>query len=251
MIQIENASYSYGAEFPPALENATLSISRGSFAALVGPNGGGKSTLVRIILGLLKPQTGVVKLFGESPEKTRRRVGYAPQQAKIDYRFPISVMDVALAGRFGVGARGRNSFFFRFGRRDKERALAALEKMGVADLRRRAFGELSGGQRQRVLIARALCCDPELLVFDEPTNNVDPASAEEFYATLAELSARASILLATHDLSAARRLTDRVVCVNRRVRAMEPKDFSDELVGKLYAGDASFFSSDVSGDGAR
>ena len=185
MIQFKNVSYTYGVNSKPAVQDVTLTIPRGEFVSLVGPNGGGKSTLINLLLGLLKPQTGSVLLFGESPEKSRYRVGYAPQQARVDFNFPISVLDVTLAGRFGVpsasgGEKGpkKRLWFQRFARQDKERALAALEKMQVADLSRKSFGDLSGGQRQRVLIARALCSDPDLLVLDEPTNNVDPANAE-------------------------------------------------------------------------
>lgn len=245
MIRLENVSYSYGVEQKPALENVTLTIPRGEFASIVGPNGGGKSTLIKLILGLIRPATGVVELFGESPEKSRYRVGYAPQQARVDFRFPINVLDVTLAGRFGANPGSREGrSFFRFDRANKEKALAALEKMGVADLRKKSFGDLSGGQRQRVLIARALCSEPDLLVLDEPTNNIDPSSAEKFYSLLAELHKNASILFASHDLGVVSQLVDSVICVNRVVRVHPTSSFNGDLVRDLYHSDVRFVRHD-------
>lgn len=238
MIQIENVTYSYSPDGRPALDNVNLTIPQGEFVSIVGPNGGGKSTLIKLILGLLRPQTGKILLFGESPERSRRKVGYAPQQARVDFNFPINVLDVVLAGRFGA-AEGRRKFFFgpRFSRSDKEEALAALEKMQVADLAKKSFGDLSGGQRQRVLIARALCSKPQLLVLDEPTNNIDPARAERFYELLASLSKSASILMASHDLGVVSKLVDSVVCVNRFVHIHPTSEFNGKLVSELYNAD--------------
>lgn len=252
MIRLENVTYSYDADRKPALENVNLTIPRGEFASIVGPNGGGKTTLIRLILGLLKPQTGTVLLFGEAPEKARLRVGYTPQQARVDFKFPISVLDVVLAGRFGTRehsqpaakkgfadflATARERLFFRFNADDRQKALAALERMEVADLRDKAFGDLSGGQRQRVLIARALCSEPELLVLDEPTNNVDPSSAERFYETLADLNRDTSILMVSHDLGVVSERVRSVVCVNRVVRIHPTSEFNGDLVRELYRSD--------------
>ncbi|MBR4105090.1 MAG: metal ABC transporter ATP-binding protein [Thermoguttaceae bacterium] len=252
MIRLENVTYSYDADRKPALENVNLTIPRGEFASIVGPNGGGKTTLIRLILGLLKPQKGTVLLFGDDPEKSRLRVGYTPQQARVDFKFPISVFDVVLAGRFGTReqtqptekkelirllASARDRLFFRFNADDRERASAALERMEVADLRDKAFGDLSGGQRQRVLIARALCSEPELLVLDEPTNNVDPSSAERFYETLADLNRDTSILMVSHDLGVVSERVRSVVCVNRVVRIHPTSEFNGDLVRELYRSD--------------
>lgn len=241
MIQLENVTYSYSPDAKPALKNATLTIRRGEFVSVVGPNGGGKSTLIKLILGLIKPQSGVIRLFGESPEKSRPKVGYAPQQARVDFSFPINVLDVTLAGRFGVpdpnGGAPKKHFVPRFTKQDKEAALAALAKMGAADLAKKSFGDLSGGQRQRVLIARALCADPQLLVLDEPTNNIDPASAERFYELLASLSETASILMASHDLGVVSKLVDSVVCVNQAVHIHPISEFNGKLVSELYNAD--------------
>ena len=240
MIKLENISYSYGLDRRPAVRDVTLTIPYGGFVSIVGPNGGGKSTLLKLILGLLKPQMGQVLLFGESPEKSRYKVGYAPQQAQVDFNFPISVLDVTLAGRFGVpGANGshKKRFLPRFTKRDKEEALAALEKMQVAELARESFGALSGGQRQRVLIARALCSNPELIALDEPTNSIDPAHAERFYELLAELNRNSSILIVSHDLGVVSKLVDSVVCVNQEVRIHPTSEFNGKLVSELYNAD--------------
>ncbi|MBR4753382.1 MAG: metal ABC transporter ATP-binding protein [Thermoguttaceae bacterium] len=240
MIQLDNVSYSYGPDSEPAVRDVTLTIPRGEFVSIVGPNGGGKSTLLKLILGLLKPQTGRILLFGETPEKSRYKVGYAPQQARVDFNFPISVLDVTLAGRFGVpgdvGPR-RRRFFPRFTKQDKEEALAALDKMQVADLARKSFGDLSGGQRQRVLIARALCSNPELLALDEPTNNIDPANAERFYELLAGINKKSSVLIVSHDLGVVSKLVDSVVCVNQEVRIHPTSEFDGKLVSELYNAD--------------
>ncbi len=259
MIRLKNVTYSYDADRKPALENVDLTIPRGDFASIVGPNGGGKTTLIRLILGLLKPQVGTVSLFGEAPEKARLRVGYTPQQARVDFKFPISVLDVVLAGRFGTRehsqptakkgferflASTRERLFFRFNADDRQKALAALERMEVADLRDKAFGDLSGGQRQRVLIARALCSEPELLVLDEPTNNVDPSSAERFYETLADLNRETSILMVSHDLGVVSERVKSVVCVNRVVRLHPTSEFNGDLVRELYKSDVRFVRHD-------
>ena len=160
MIELKDVSYYYDMGKAPALEDVTITIPKGEFASIVGPNGGGKSTLIKLFLGLLEPTQGSVKLFGDAPRKTRYRVGYAPQQARVDFKFPINVMDVVLAGRFGASGNkapkfwGR--FFGRFTKEDRERAIAALDKMGVAHLRGKSFGDLSGGAASaRVDRARA------------------------------------------------------------------------------------------------
>ncbi len=241
MIELKDVSYYYDMGKAPALEDVTITIPKGEFASIVGPNGGGKSTLIKLFLGLLEPTQGSVKLFGEAPRKTRYRVGYAPQQARVDFKFPINVMDVVLAGRFSA-SRGKTQsvwgrVFGRFTKEDRARAIAALDKMGVAHLRGKSFGDLSGGQRQRVLIARALASEPELLVLDEPTNNVDPSSAEKFYSLLEDLHRDASILMASHDLGVVSQLVDSVVCVNRRVRIHPTSEFDGEMVRELYNSD--------------
>ena len=235
MISLKDVTYSYGVGKPPVLENVSLEIPVGSFSSVIGPNGGGKSTLIKLILGLFKPQSGEILLFGREPEESRFRVGYAPQQARVDFHFPISVLDVVLVGRFGVPSSG--SARFQFDKKNRDAALAALERMGIAQLSRKSFGDLSGGQRQRALIARALCGEPDLLVLDEPTNNMDPSSAERFYDLLEELNRTKSILIASHDLGVVSGLVDSVICVNREVRVHPTSELDGALIRDLYHSD--------------
>ncbi|MDO5567350.1 MAG: ABC transporter ATP-binding protein, partial [Planctomycetia bacterium] len=204
LIELENVSFAYG--LVPVLENVTMEVLQGEFASIVGPNGGGKTTLVRIMLGLLTPLTGRVRLFGDDPSKTRLNVGYTPQYASVDFQFPITVEEIVLAGRLGVKTSVEKSSFFsklfsgmRFDDVDRKAAHAAMERMQIADLAARSFGDLSGGQKQRVFIARALAADPQLLILDEPTNNIDPSSMEKFYDLLTELNKTITILVVTHD----------------------------------------------------
>ena len=160
------------------LENVSFTVPRGCSGCIVGPNGGGKSTLLKLLLGLLTPTAGTIRIFGRSPVEARSRIGYMPQYHKLDAAFPVSVLEVALMGRM------RRNFWGRYTREDRQAALAALDEMGIADLEKRSFSALSGGQRQRVLIARALAGEPELLLLDEPTANIDPGAEEQFHGAL-------------------------------------------------------------------
>jgi zinc transport system ATP-binding protein len=179
---------------------------------MVGPNGGGKTTLLKLILGLLKPDRGSVRVLSQKPERARRRIGYMPQHAHVDPQFPVTVMDVVLMGRLG---RGRLVGPFRGD--DRERARAALAETETAHLHDRGFSALSGGQRQRVLISRALACDPDLLLLDEPTASLDPSIQDELYELLHRLNERMTVVLVSHDVSVVSRHCDKILCVNRRV----------------------------------
>lgn len=207
-IRIEDVSFSFG-RFE-VLRNVNLSFHRNQFAVLVGPNGGGKTTLLRLILGLLKPDDGWLEVLGEEPAAVRQRLGYVPQHFQFDTHFPIRVRDVVRMGRLG---RFRIPFT---GKREEERAVAsALDSVGMPGFEERPFARLSGGQRQRVLIARALATDPEILLLDEPTANVDPTGEKEILDLLDSLKGSRTILLVTHNLAAVSRFLETIVCVNR------------------------------------
>jgi zinc transport system ATP-binding protein len=214
---------------PPVLEAVNLHIHRGDFACVVGPNGGGKTTLLKLILGLLSPTHGSVRVFGVAPHHVRRRIGYAPQQSQFDPKFPASVMDVALTGRMG-----RTRLLGPYGRGDKQAAGRALDEVGCYDLRRQAFPSLSGGQRQRVLIARALASEPELLLLDEPTANLDVKVEGEFQELLRELNKRLTIVLVSHDVGFVAPFVKTVVCVRHRVSAHPTSELTGELISDLY-----------------
>lgn len=222
------------------LEDVNLKIERGRSGCIVGPNGGGKSTLMRLILGLLTPQRGTVRVFGTTPVAARPLVGYMPQYHQLDAAFPVTVFEVVLMGRM------RRRFWGRYSAADRAAARAALAEMGISDLASRGFSALSGGQRQRVLIARALSSEPELLLLDEPTANIDPGAEEQFYATLNVLRRRMTVLTVSHDLGFVNREIDRVICVNRRVTVHEAAEFSAEAANEIYHHEVNLIKHDHS-----
>jgi len=229
VIEIQDLSFSYPQT--PVLENVTLSITRGDFVCVIGPNGGGKTTLLRLILGLLTPSRGRVRVFGRPPTEARRRIGYMPQHAQLDPQFPVRAIDVVLMGRLAPRRFGP------FGRAEKARALAALAEVGSTDYARRPFAALSGGQRQRVLIARALACEPELLLLDEPTANLDPLVQDEMHELLHELNRRLTIVLVSHDVGFVTRHAKSVVCVNREVLVHAASAITGDSIQALYGHD--------------
>jgi len=236
VVKIEDLTFSYNGV--PILENVNLTIEARDFVSLIGPNGGGKTTLLNLMLGLLHPDRGTLRVFGRSPSRARRRIGYVPQHFQFDPKFPIGVMDVALMGRFGGWQFGP---FGRSQRRAAKDALAEVEMETVAD---RPFADLSGGQRQRVLIARALAVQPELLLLDEPTSNVDFAVQEELFDLLKRLNERLILVLVTHDVGFVTTQVSRVVCVNRQVVVHPTSDVSGELICGLYGRDVKMVRHD-------
>ena len=212
----------------PALEGVHFQIERGRSASIVDPNSGEKSKLMRLLLGLLTPQRGKIRVFGTTPVAARPHIGYMPQYHQLDAAFPVTVFEVVLMGRM------RKGFWGRYAAADREAARRALEEMGIPELASRSFSELSGDQRQRVLIARALASEPELLLLDEPTANIDPGAEEQFYATLDVLRKRMTVLTVSHDLGFVNREIDLVICVNRRVTVHEAAAFSAETANEVY-----------------
>ena len=170
LIDIKEVDFSYNGR--PVLAGVDLSVAQGEFLALVGPNGGGKTTLVKLILGLVTPQKGTVRVFGQAPAKVRRRMGYLPQHAEVDPSFPITALEVVLTGASWVLGSGLG--FWRQGQKQRRPGRPWTAPGGRRPGRGLSFAQLSGGQRQRVLIARALAAGPELLLLDEPTAAIDP-----------------------------------------------------------------------------
>lgn len=226
-ISFEGVTFGY--DQSPVVRDVTIAIPSGDFACIVGPNGGGKTTLLRLMLGLLRPQQGQVRVFGKPPEEVRKRIGYMPQHVQLDPQFPVTAMDVVLMGRLGTGRH-----FGFYGRKDRAIAESSLREVGMLDERRRPLARLSGGQRQRVLIARALACEPDVLVLDEPTSNVDIAVEDQIYALLRELNQRLTIVVVSHDLGYVSSQVKSAICVNRNVHTHAMSDLTGEVIRNLY-----------------
>lgn len=228
-ITIENLAFSYdGREI---LSDVNLSIKPFDSICIVGPNGGGKTTLMKLIIGLLSPDRGEILIFGRRPEEARKLIGYVPQYAEYDKQFPISVKEVVCMGRLG------NSFTGRYTRNDWDQTMAALREVGLERFADQAFSALSGGQRQRALIARALASGGEILILDEPTANIDQESELHLFELLGELNQRMTILMVTHDVGFASKFFKRIACVNRRVVIHPTSELTGELIKEMYGGD--------------
>jgi zinc transport system ATP-binding protein len=206
----------------PVLEDVTLDIEENSCVGVLGPNGAGKSTLLKVILGLIPPSRGEVRVFGEDPYLARRQgnlIGYLPQRPLTNPRFPVSVLDVVLMGRYGRIGLGR-----RPSGEDRDAALAHLTRLGIPHLAERPIGEISGGEQQRVFIARALAVNPRLLVLDEPTISLDACSQDEVYDLVNHLKneLQLTVIMVSHDIGAVASHVDDIVCLNRRVHVHSP-----------------------------
>ena len=222
-------TFSYATE--PVVQNVNLTVGPRELTCIVGPNGGGKTTLLKLMLGLLRPDTGQVLIFGRPPERMRSRLGYMPQHLQYDPQFPVTVMDIVLMGRLGRRWGGR------YTPADKAAARAALEQLGVDGLADRLFAKLSGGQRQRILIARALACEPALLLLDEPTANVDALVEVQLMEILQQLNQRMAVLMVTHDLGFVSDVVENVICVNRKVVVHPTSEITGEVIHDIYGDD--------------
>jgi len=213
----------------PVLQEVTLCVAPGEFLALIGPNGGGKSTLVKLVLGLLEPDVGHIRVLGATPLLARPRVGYVPQFATFPRDFPITVAEAVLHGRLG-----RRAWWRPLNETDRQAANAALAATEVADLAARPISRLSGGQLQRVLIARALATEPELLLLDEPTAHVDSRAEHGLFDLLAELRQRMTIVIVSHDVGLVSRHVDRIACLNRTLQCHSTVPLAPDVLARLY-----------------
>ncbi len=226
-IQIENLDFSYGRI--SVLEQASLSVADKEFVCMVGPNGGGKTTLLKLLLGLLEPQAGTVSVFGESPTAGRKWIGYLPQHAHLDSKFPVTALDAVLMGRLGK-TRGIGPYT----KIDRAMACDMLTRVGLDKLAKRPLATLSGGQRQRVLIARALVSEPRLLLLDEPTSSLDDYVERELYDLLLELNEELTVVVVTHDIGFVSSHVDKVICVNRQVRIHPTSEIDENIIHDMY-----------------
>jgi zinc transport system ATP-binding protein len=231
--ELDRVTFSYAGAARPALEDVSLAIGRQDFLGVIGPNGGGKTTLLKLLLGLLEPRKGTVRVFGQPPARVSERVGYVPQHASIDPSVPATALDVVLMGRLRLSSWGP-----AFGRAHTDAALEALRLTGTRDLAQRPIAELSGGQRQRVLIARALAAEAELLLLDEPTQGVDLHREREVLDLLERLNERMPIVMVSHDVHLVGAHLKSAVCVNRTLERYPAGEVSPEIIERMYHGRA-------------
>lgn len=227
-IEIRDLSVGYRTG-QPVLKNINLTVMRNDFIAIIGPNGGGKTTLLKAILGLIKPWSGEISVFGQLviSKDVRARMGYVPQLIP-GKSFPITVMDVVLMGRL------ENTGFFRhFSETDRSAAEINLLRMGIIHLSNDNMDSLSGGQKQRVLIARALAGEPDILLLDEPVASVDHETQESFFNLLAELNDSIAIVLVTHDVGAVSAHVKNIACINRTLIS-HGETLSADAVSRAY-----------------
>jgi zinc transport system ATP-binding protein len=226
LIIARNVTFGYGAE--TVVEGVTLEIRPRDFLAIIGPNGGGKTTLVKILLGLLRPWSGEVVW---TPPVRPGRMGYVPQFSTFDKGFPLRVSDVVL-----MGMLGRHSLLRPYTRRDREDVDRVLARLGLTHLAAEHVSEISGGQLQRVLIARAVVSDPEILFLDEPTASIDAESRGALTGLLEELSQRIPVVVITHDVTGLAPLVRRIACVNRRLVCHEGAELDAATLEEAYGG---------------
>ena len=227
VISLNSVFFSY--DGLPVLEDIHLQVREKEFLGIVGPNGGGKSTLLKLILGLLKPQRGKIEVLGQDPQQAHRQLGYVPQFVFFDRNFPITVRETVLQGRLG---RTRPVFGFR--KTDIVIAREAMAKTEILDLEHRSLSTLSGGQLQRVLIARALACEPKILLLDEPTANIDPKVEEDVFSLLRNLNETITIIVVSHDIGFISHFISRVACLNRKLVCHSTSRISGEMIEELY-----------------
>ena len=230
VIALRNVSFAYNAHL--VLENVNLAIQEKDFVGIIGPNGGGKTTLLRLILGFMPPTRGTIEVMDRRPRQVRRSIGYVPQHMDLDRDFPIVAREVV-----AMGVMDSSSLLPWFRKSHWIRVGEAMEAVGVSGIAEQKFSELSVGQRQRCLIARALVSRPAILILDEPTASVDSTAEKDIYELMHAINKEATILLASHDVSFVSKYVNRVVCVNRLAACHMAKDVTVELVQELYKSD--------------
>ena len=226
-IEIEHLYAGYDQEI--VLEDINLIVQPLDYIGIIGPNGGGKTTLFKSLLGIIPISRGKIRILGKSVEEGRANIGYVPQWVDIDREFPVNVQEVALMGRLG-----KRGMLKSYSSQDKQVVCNALEQVGLMDLRSRPIGELSGGQRQRVYIARALATEPKILLLDEPTASVDPQFKNSIFELLQELNKQLTIIMVSHDMSAISSYAKTVGCLNRRLFYHGAKQITSDMVGAVY-----------------
>lgn len=227
VIDFNNVSFGYESNL--ILKDISFSIMPGESIGIIGPNGGGKTTLLKLILGFLSPQSGQVSIYGKSPNEVLSAIGYVPQAMLFDRQFPISVYELVLSGRLS-----RLPWYGIYSASDHKAANEALARVELESFAHVPFGNLSGGQAQRALIARALASEPKILLLDEPTANVDAKAESYIYSLLKGLEGKMTVLMVTHDLNAVIEQVQRVLCVQKSVVELLPEQVCEHFVFGLY-----------------
>ena len=227
LIELEHVSAGYGNKL--VLKDISLTVYKDDFLGIIGPNGGGKTTLLKLILGLLPPVSGTIRFFHDGREVPSLKIGYLPQMNQIDRKFPISVEDVVASG---LAAEKR--LFRKYSASQRKRIGEVLQQMGLNDLRERPIGELSGGQLQRVLLGRAIVSRPQLLILDEPNSYVDKRFESLFYRLLGEINRESAIILVSHDIGTVLTMVKNIACVNETLHYHSGSDISSEWLSEKY-----------------
>jgi zinc transport system ATP-binding protein len=225
-IKAENLCFHY--DDATILENVAFEIHAGEFIGIFGPNGGGKTTLLKLMMGFLKPHLGKITIFNQPPSLAREKMGYVPQIFELDRQFPLTVLDVVMMGCLD------KSPLRSFLPNAREKAEMALSDMGLLDYQDRPFGSLSGGQTQRVLLARALVNGPTILLLDEPTASVDANAEEAITEKLELLKGTITLIMVTHNLQLILQKADRLLCVNRHITTYLPSEVCGHFTQGLY-----------------
>lgn len=225
VVEISNVSKKF--DRLSVLHNINLDVNEKDLMAIIGPNGGGKSTLLKIIMGILTPDTGEVKVFGREPKKARNLIGYLPQHVSFDPDFPINVFDTVLSGRY-------HGLFKGYTKSDRKAVEKALKDVEIYKLRDRQISEISGGQMQRVFIARSIVREPKLLLMDEPMASIDPEMQNSFYELLSRLKDKMTIILISHDVGAVSAHVDKIACLNRELFYHGPVEDSAKGLEEVY-----------------
>lgn len=227
VIDINKVSFNYG--MVSVLEDISLKIYEDEFIGIIGPNASGKSTLLKLILGLIKPNKGTITLSNQKCQHKKNHIGYVPQHVSFPRDFPVTVEEVVLMGHITS-----SSFFFKFNKIELESARKAMQILEIENIANRQIGSLSGGQLQRVLIARALVCQPNILILDEPTSNVDMRVEEDIFALLKNYSEHMTIIVVSHDIAFISGYVDRVACLNHTLVCHDTESISGKMIEELY-----------------
>jgi zinc transport system ATP-binding protein len=218
VIDIKNVSFAYDKQM--ILEDINLSVEKKDFLAIIGPNGGGKSTLLKLILGINTLKKGSVSVLGKEPSKSLTQIGYVPQNTNVNTDFPIKVIEVVMMGHVG----GKKPLF-GYGKDEIMCAMGALSQVGMEEFAQTKIGSLSGGQRQRVMIARALCAHPQILILDEPTSSIDISGQRSIYELLRVLNKSITVIVVSHDISVILEYANKAAHVNK---TLSYHDISDK-----------------------